>query len=65
MQTIPLARTLPSRSGIGTLRVDLLKLALHIESPQFKSGSFLLLFEQIERNGTDRENLHNSICAST
>lgn len=54
MQTTPLARTLPSRSGTGNLRADLFKLGSYVESPQFKSDSFFLLFERVE-NGTDQE----------
>jgi hypothetical protein len=59
LQTAPLARTLPSHNGSGTLLRDLFSLGSYIESSDFDGKSFVPLFERIDSHASDQE-----VCAA-
>ncbi|KAJ9641091.1 hypothetical protein H2199_005759 [Coniosporium tulheliwenetii] len=55
LQSISLARVLPSRSGRGTLLRDLSNLVAQIDSGEFNVRSIVPLFEKVDSHASDLE----------
>jgi hypothetical protein len=51
----PLARTLPSRHGHGTVLGDTSYLIFQIDSTDFDPSSFISLFKHVDRHSPDQE----------